>query len=92
MDHFSVECRETITKIFKKANQEEGDYNKEPMRPHGKKKHVCKWPEARENATVEVMSDWFREWRKTCYALPAYSRHSFENCPRKVIFVWLVFM
>ena len=48
MDHFSVECRETTTKIFKKANQEEGDYNKEPMRPHGKKKHVCKWPEARE--------------------------------------------
>lgn len=37
MDHFSVECRETTTKIFTKANQEEGDYNKEPMRPHGKK-------------------------------------------------------
>ena len=36
IEHFSIECRKTKTKVIRTANQNKGKYHKEPIRTQSK--------------------------------------------------------
>ena len=77
LEHFSIECCKTKTKVITTANQNKGKFHKEPMRIQSE---YVKQPQLRESVSNQVeigfsfASDWLRGWHKFSKPITERSR------------------